>query len=134
MEIRLSRYNLPFSEPSSAEVHYLSLDDQFRIRLGLLDAHVELFKSLNVPPLSLSFRKFRAESTLDIFDPLSGVTHTHDLTDTGFFIPAKEVVKTLVDHELLNQLRKRSVAAAIPSLSRCTCGNSRRPWRCVCNK
>ena len=125
MDIRLSKYNYPFSEPAELNVHYISLDHQLLIKLGIFDAHVQVFRSLPV------------SRTLEIFDPLSGTTHVHDMNGAGFFRPfnsAPTVVGVHVDLQFVDQLRKSHVKAAVPRMSLCTCGNSRRPWRCVCNK
>lgn len=75
MDIRLSKYNYPFSEPAELNVHYISLDHQLLIKLGIFDAHVQVFRSLPV------------SRTLEIFDPLSGTTHVHDMNGAGFFAP-----------------------------------------------
>jgi hypothetical protein len=132
MEIRLSRYNQPFTEPSTHDVHYISLDDQRAIRAGDFSAHVHAFRSSFVMRLSLSFRTFRTNDAFEVFNPLTGVTLVHDLSGTSFFTPSVEPVVT-PDFEVVDQLRKSRVRAA-SNITRCTCGNSRRPWRCTCHK
>lgn len=123
MEIRFSNYNSPFVESSSLDVHYISKDDQCLMRLGLFDAHCQLYRSIPVP------------RTIEFFDALSGTNHVHELTGIGFFRPfnsSPTVVGVHVDFEVTDQLRKSKIKVASSLASRCTCGNHRRPWRCKC--
>lgn len=132
MEIRLSRYNQPFTEPSSQDVHYISLDDQRAIRAGEFNAHVHAFRSqISVIP-SRPFRTVSNNSAFEVFNPLTGITHIFDLTGASLFTPSTES-PVVPDPLLVDQLRKSGVRSAA-RVSRCTCGNSRRPWRCTCNK
>jgi hypothetical protein len=124
MEIRFSRYNQPFTEPSSADVHYISLDDQRAIRSGEFDSHVHAFRA---QPLT---------RILEIFDPLTGATFSHDMSVAGFFRPfnsSPSVDRSDIDLEFIDDLRSSKVKAA-SRVYHCTCGNSRRPWRCTCHK
>lgn len=124
MEIRLSRYNQPFVEPSCNDVHYISLDDQRDIRAGALDSHVRIFQTLPVT------------RTLEIFDPLTGSTFVHDMSGAGFFRPFNSnptVDRSDIDLEFIDDLRSSKVKAAA-RVYQCNCGNSRRPWRCTCHK
>jgi hypothetical protein len=132
MEIRLSKYNSPFSEPSTADVHYISLDDQRDIRAGAFDAHVREYRAQFSMPLSFSTRTFRTDNFIEIYDPLTGATRLHDLSGTSFFAPSVTPVVD-VDFSLVHQLRKAHVQAA-NRVTRCNCGNANRPWRCTCNK
>lgn len=75
MEIRLSRYNEPFCELSSDSVHYISLDCQRDMRLGVFDAHVRAFMSLP------------RTNVIEVHDHLSGSTEYHDLSNTRYFPP-----------------------------------------------
>lgn len=133
MEIRLSKYNSPFSEPCTPEVHYISLDDQRDIRLGAFNAHVIAYRSQFVMPLSFSTRTFRTDDFIEVFDPLSGTTRIHDLSDATFFISPRASVPD-VDLQFVDDLRKSRVKAAVPRMVLCSCGNASRPWRCKCNK
>lgn len=132
MQILFSKYNLPFTEPSTPEVHYISLDDQRDIRAGHFASHVHVFQSR----FSFSPRpKFPALSTNDsfqVFDPLTGATRVHDLTGASLFTPSVEPV-VVPDFNVVDQLRKCRIRAA-SNVTRCTCGNSKRPWRCKCRK
>jgi hypothetical protein len=85
MEIRLSRYNLPFTEPSTHEVHYISLDDQRAIRAGQFDAHVHQYLSTISRPVFFTTRTFRTNDVFEVFDPLTGSTRVHDLSGASFF-------------------------------------------------
>lgn len=135
MEIRFSKYNSPFCEPSILDVHYISLDDQRDLKAGFFDAHVRAFYS-SAPSLRLSrtFRTFRTDNVMEVFDPLSGTTRFHDLSDATFFMPGNSS-RTVndIDLSLADQLRKSRVKAAVPAMSLCKCGNANRPWRCKCN-
>lgn len=134
MEIRLSRYNSPFSEPSTPDIHYISLDDQRDMRLGAFDAHVGIYLSrLFDRPLSVSTRTFRTDNFLQVFDPLSGTTRIHDLSDATFLISPRKSAPD-VDLQFVDGLRKSRVKAALPRMVLCSCGNASRPWRCKCNK
>ena len=138
MQILFSKYNLPFCEASTPEAHYISLDDQRDIRAGVFDAHVRAFAAqLPSPRLSLSRRTFRADDFLEVFDPLTGITVVHDMRgDSGLFIrsaPKPAVASAPVDKKFVDQLRASKVKAA-DRIYQCTCGNSRRPWRCTCHK
>lgn len=75
MEIRFSRYNLPFCEPSSAEIHYISLDDQCDMRAGRYNAHVAAYRAANQSRL------------VEVFNPLTGVTAIHELSGQAYFRP-----------------------------------------------
>lgn len=121
MEIRLSRYNRPFVEPSSPEVHYISLDDQCDMKCGLYSAHVREFHSL---PRSNLF---------EVYDPISRTTYRHELSGLDFHRPfSSQPINTLeVDRDFLASLRSAGIKAASNALSHCVC---KRPWRCVCNK
>ena len=132
MEIRFSRYNQPFTEPSSSDVHYISLDDQRAIRAGEFDAHVHQYRSSISRPLFFTTRTFRTNDAFEIFDPLTCSTSVHDLSGASFFSPSAEPVVT-PDFQVVDQLRKCRIRAA-SNVTRCTCGNSRRPWRCTCHK
>lgn len=132
MQILFSKYNLPFCEPSTADVHYISLDDQRDIRAGAFDAHVRDYRSQFSMPLSFSTRTFRIDNFIEIYDPLTGATRLHDLSGASFFTPSVAPVVS-VDFELVHQLRKSHIQAA-NRVTRCSCGNSNRPWRCTCNK
>ncbi len=132
MEIRLSRYNQPFTEPSSPDVHYISLDDQRDIRAGAFDSHVRLFRSQITVIPSRPFRSVSSNSAFEVFDPLTGSTHVFDLTGASLFTPSSESL-VVPDSQFVDQLRKSGVRSAA-RVNRCTCGNSRRPWRCLCNK
>jgi hypothetical protein len=124
MEIRFSRYNQPFTEPSTTDVHYISLDDQRAIRAGEFDSHVHAFRAQLVTRI------------LEIFDPLTGATFTHDMSGAGFFRPfnsSPSVDPSDIDLEFIDDLRSSKVKAA-SRVYQCTCGNSRRPWRCICHK
>jgi hypothetical protein len=121
MEIRLSRYNQPFVESSTSDIHYISLDDQRDMRLGNFDSHVRHYFSL---PKS---------TVLEIFDPFTRVTFTHDVSDSGFYRPFNAqpaVVTSHIDFEFLGELRSAGVKVAGVLLSSCAC---KRPWRCSCN-
>jgi hypothetical protein len=132
VEIRFSRYNQPFTEPSTADVHYISLDDQHAIRAGLFDAHVQLFRSRCFVRPSRSFRSFSTNSAFEIFNPLTGSTHVYDLTGLTPFAPSVEPL-VVPDAHFVDSLRKSGVRSAA-RVNRCTCGNSRKPWRCTCDK
>ena len=132
MEIRLSIYNQPFTEPSSADVHYISLDDQRAIRAGEFDAHVHAFRSRITVFPSRPFRSVSTNSAFEVFDPLTGSTHIFDLTGASLFTPSVEA-PVIPDSHFVDQLRKSGVRSAA-RVNRCTCGNSRRPWRCTCHK
>lgn len=122
MEIRLSRYNQPFTEPSTPDVHYISLDDQRDMRAGFFDAHIHAFNALP---------KTRV---LELVDPLTGATFTHDMSGAGFFRPFNSqptVVRSNVDVDFVAELQAAGVKVAGALLSSCTC---RRPWRCTCKK
>jgi len=132
MEIRLSKYNLPFSECSTPDVHYISLDDQRDIRAGHFDSHVHAFRSRISIPLRPIFRTLSTNDAFEVFDPLTGATRVHDLTGASLFTPSVEPV-VVPDFNVVDQLRKCRIRAA-SNVTRCTCGNSKRPWRCKCRK
>ncbi|WP_331346822.1 hypothetical protein [Cellvibrio sp. UBA7661] len=134
MEICFSRYNEPFTEPSTPEVHYISLDAQRDMKAGFFDAHVkEFYCHLPAPRLSKTFRTFRTDDLLEVFDPLSGVTRFHDVSNSTFFYsPAAPTSSG--DLAFAHELHKAKVSVALTAASRCTCGNAKRPWRCTCNK
>lgn len=121
MEIRLSRYNRPFVEPSSSEIHYISLDDQRDMKIGLYSAHVREFYLL--PRVNL----------FEVYDPITRATYKHDLNNLGFHRPfSSQPVNSLeIDRDFLAELRSSGIKAAGNLLSVCVC---KRPWRCVCNK
>jgi hypothetical protein len=124
VHILFSKYNLPFCEPSSVDVHYISLDDQRAIRSGEFDSHVHAFRAQPVTRI------------LEIVDPLTGSTFTHDMSGSGFFRPfnsSPSVDRFDIDLEFIDDLRSSKVKAA-SRVYQCTCGNSRRPWRCTCHK
>lgn len=132
MQILFSKYNLPFCEPSSPEVHYISLDDQRAIRAGEFDAHVHAFRSRITVIPSRPFRSVSTNSAFEVFDPLTGSTHIFDLTGASLFTPSSEAL-VVPDAHFVDGLRKSGVRSAA-RVNRCTCGNSRRPWRCTCHK
>jgi hypothetical protein len=78
MEIRFSKFNSPFSEPSEPNVHYISLNDQFDMKAGRFDAHVRLYNSLP------SFR------TIDVHNSLTGEHLTFEIKESVFNSYAKE--------------------------------------------
>lgn len=124
MQILFGKYNLPFCEASTPDVHYISLDDQRDIRAGVLDAHVRAFLAIPVT------------RTLEIIDPLTGATFIHDMSGAGFFRPFNSqpsVDRSNLDMEFIDDLRSSKVKAA-SRVYQCSCGNSRRPWRCTCHK
>ena len=134
MEIRLSRYNSPFSEPSTLDIHYISLDDQRYMRLGAFDAHVGIYLSrLFDRPLSVYPRTFSAAHFFNVFDPLSGATRIHDLSDSTFLLSPRKSAPD-VDLQFVAGLRKSRIKAAVPRMVLCSCGNASRPWRCQCHK
>lgn len=132
MQILFSKYNLPFCEPSTPEVHYISLDDQRAIRAGQFDSHVHAFRSRISVPLRPIFRTLSTNDAFEVFDPLTGATRVHDLTGASLFTPSVEPV-VVPDFNVVDQLRKCRIRAA-SNVTRCTCGNSKRPWRCKCRK
>lgn len=132
MQILFSKYNLPFCEPSTPEVHYISLDDQRAIRAGQFDSHVQQYRSTISRPVFFTTRTFRTNDAFEVFDPLTGSTRVHDLSGASFFSRSAEPVVT-PDFEFVEQLRKCRIRAA-SNVTRCTCGNSKRPWRCTCHK
>jgi hypothetical protein len=136
MQIRFSKYNSPFSEPSTQDIHYISLDDQRDLKSGYFAAHVHLYFARFVIPPSRTFRTFRTDDLIEVFDPLSGATRVHDLSGSTFLpnpirptVPANDADLAFVD-----QLRKTHIKAAIPRMALCSCGNANRPWRCKCNR
>lgn len=132
MQILLSKYNLPFCEPSTPDVHYISLDDQRAIRAGHFDSHVHLFRSRFPVALRPKFPVLSTNDSFQVFDPLTGITRVHDLSGASLFTPSVEPV-FFPDFQVVEHLRKSGVRAAT-NVTRCTCGNSRRPWRCTCHK
>lgn len=75
MEIRMSRYNLPFVEYPIPDVHFIARDFQRQMALGLYDAHVSLFRAL---PRSNLF---------EVYNPLTDETHIFDLDNTHYMAP-----------------------------------------------
>ncbi len=136
MQILFSRYNEPFTELSSSDVHYISLDDQRDFKAGYMAAHVHLYFARFVIPPSRTFRTFRTDDVLEVFDPLSGTTRIHNMSGATFLpnsnrptAPANDADLAFVDH-----LRKSRIKAAVPRMALCSCGNANRPWRCKCNR
>lgn len=89
MEIRFSRYNLPFCELPEPGVHYIPMDDQRDMRAGRYNAHVR------------AYRTATRSHVIEVFDPLSGSTVIHDLASQTYYAPfATAPDYTLSDDEL----------------------------------
>ncbi|HMW72351.1 MAG TPA: hypothetical protein PKD17_11045 [Cellvibrionaceae bacterium] len=75
MEIRLSRYNLPFVEYPIPGVYFIPKDFQRQMAMGLYDAHISLFRSL---PKSNLF---------EVYNPLTDESHIFDLDNDHYLAP-----------------------------------------------
>lgn len=125
MLIKYSRYSAPFTEKPVSGVHFISLDDQRDMALGFYDAHVRLYQSI---PRS---------RCLEVYDPLTGSIRFYEMSGPGFFRPFNpqpSVDLSDLDRDFLLSLKASRVKSSVPLLSRCSCGNSSRPWRCKCHK
>lgn len=111
MEIRLSKYNAPFSEPSSDLVHYISLDDQRLMARGMYCAHVDCYLQ-NVP------------STFEAFDSIHGVKYVFESAKIPFSqIDSHKIIEavlSIADREFLDDLfLKSGIKAAGKRAHRC---------------
>lgn len=110
MEIRLSRYNLPFVEYPIPGVYFIPKDFQRQMALGLYDAHVSLFRSL---PKSNLF---------EVYNPLTGENHVFDLDNDHYFPPYARNPISLnppIDEFLfLNELSSKGIKAASSALGK----------------
>ncbi len=89
MEIRFSKYNLPFGEEPEPGVHYIPLDYQLDMRAGRFNAHVH------------AYRTATRSHIIEVFDPLSGSRVIHDLAKQSYFAPfASSPDYSLTDDEL----------------------------------
>lgn len=75
MDIRLSRYNLPFVEYPLDGVHFIAKDFQRQMQAGLYDAHISVFRSL---PKSDLF---------EVYNPLTDESHVFNLDNTHYLAP-----------------------------------------------
>ena len=95
MIIKLSKYNAPFSEPSSPDVHYISLDDQRLMSLGLFTSHVDFYREF-VP------------ATFEAFDHIHDVNYVFESSKLPFFQlnshPVFESVVAKADTKFLDDL------------------------------
>ncbi|HEX8376758.1 MAG TPA: hypothetical protein VF602_02995 [Pedobacter sp.] len=111
MQIRFSRYNAPFTEPSDENVHYISLDDQLAMRAGRFDAHVTAYRSLP---------KTRV---VEAYDSLTGTTHVFDLGNTFYIPPFARLPEPDIDHDdqkfLDDLFYKSGIKAAGKRVKRC---------------
>ena len=111
MEIRYSKYNHPFVEPSTDQVHYISLDDQYLIRAGLLDAHIRLFYSTQwALPTLRPYAVVSRENHIEINDPLTGTTGIF-LVSEKYIAPALSKSIRTHDDKVAQQLAYSSWAS-----------------------
>lgn len=84
MDIRFSRYNAPFCEPSTPDVHYISLDDQRLMARGMYAAHVECYYQ-NVP------------ATFEAYDCIHGVKYVFESSKLPFSqIDSHSIVEAVI--------------------------------------
>jgi|GEM_PF-5963974 len=93
--IKFSKYNSPFCEPSTCDVHYISLDDQRLMRLGLFTAHVDCYLQNSV-------------CTFEAFDAIHNVNYIFESSKLPFSqtnsSPKVEAVMGIPDREFLDDL------------------------------
>lgn len=108
MLIKFSKYNAPFSEQSTSEVHFISLDDQRLMNLGLFTAHVDCYLQNFVP----TFEAFDAIHNVNyVFEssrlPFSQVD-THPVIEAFVAIPDREYLDDLFLNSGIKAAGKRA--------------------------
>jgi len=111
MIIKLSKYNEPFTEPCTPNVHYISLDNQRLMNSGMYSAHVECYRQ-NVP------------ATFEAFDAIHNVKYIFECSKLPFSQatsnPIVEAVVAIPDREFLDDLFLNSgIKAAGKRAHRC---------------
>ena len=95
MEIRFSKYNEPFCEPSTEGLHFISLDNQRLMARGIYTAHVECFYQ-------------NAPATFEAFDTIHGTKYIFQCSKLPFSqIDSHSIVQATiskVDAKFLNDL------------------------------
>lgn len=88
MIIKFSKYNEPFTEPCTPNVHYISLDNQRLMNSGMYVSHVECYYQ-NVP------------ATFEAYDTIHGVKYIFESSKLPFSqIDSHSVVEATVSkHE-----------------------------------
>jgi hypothetical protein len=108
MEIRLSQYNAPFRDCPNPNIHYISLDDQLLMRLGMFDAHVWLYYKLFWDSISWASPYPRSTRLIemDVYDPLTETTHHHEVNprDFSYSVSTSESELTAEDLKFLDEL------------------------------
>lgn len=77
MEIRPSRYYLPFTEYPVPGVHFIPKDYLRQMEAGLYDAHIALYRSLPSPAANL----------FEVYNPLTNETHIFNLDNDHYLAP-----------------------------------------------
>ena len=111
MIIMLSKYNAPFCEPALPGVHYISLDDQRLMALGLYTSHVDLYLE-------------NAVFTFEAYDAIHNVAYVFESSKVPFSQssshPPVEAFIGIPDREFLDDLFLNSgIKAAGKRANRC---------------